>query len=102
MSTSLTVDTARQDTGELTVIASGEVDMSNVATFQQTLTAAAEATTGALTVDLSRVEYVDSAGINLLFRLADRISSVIAHPLLMTTFTVSGLTELVPVVPADS
>lgn len=102
MSTSLTVDTARQDTGELTVIASGEVDMSNVDTFQQTLTAAAESTEGALTVNLSRVEYVDSAGINLLFRLADRISCVIAHPLLMTTFTVSGLTELVSVVAADS
>lgn len=102
MSTSLTVDTARQDTGDLTVIASGEVDMSNVDTFQRTLTAAAESTAGALTVDLSRVEYVDSAGINLLFRLADRIGSVIAHPLLMTTFTVSGLTELVSVVAADS
>ncbi|MGE2737627.1 STAS domain-containing protein [Mycolicibacterium vaccae] len=101
MSTSLIIDTTRENTGALTVVAAGEVDLSNIDTFQSTLTAAADGAAGLLTVDLSRVEYVDSAGINLLFTLSDRIGKVIANPLLMTTFAVSGLTELVPVEPAD-
>lgn len=101
MSASLTVDTAGEDTGDLTVIAAGEVDLSNIETFQRTLAAAADATSGPITVDLGRVEYVDSAGINVLFSLSERIGKVIAHPLLMTTFAVSGLAELVPVEAAE-
>lgn len=81
--------------------ASGEVDLSNIDAFKTTLATAA-ADSGALIVDLSGVEYVDSAGINALFSLSDRIDKIVAHPLLMTTFTVSGLTELTTIESAVS
>jgi hypothetical protein len=45
------------------------------------------------------VEYLDSAGFNVLYNHADRIH-VIANPLLMPVFTVSGFTELAQVEPA--
>ncbi|BBX16301.1 anti-anti-sigma factor [Mycolicibacterium duvalii] len=94
MPTSLSVDTTRSEDGAVIVIASGEVDLSNVDSFRTTLRDAAENSSEPITVDLSGVEYVDSGGINVLFSLCDRIGKVIAHPLLMTTFAVSGLTEL--------
>jgi hypothetical protein len=54
---------------------------------------------GTLTADLSAVEYLDSGAINALFARADHIN-LIAHPLLMSTLTTSGLTELVTIEPA--
>jgi anti-anti-sigma factor len=101
MATSLTLDTARND-GKVVLIAAGEIDLSNVDTFNQALTAAtAEAGSNGKTliVDLNAVEYLDSAAINALFARADHIQ-LIAHPLLMPILTVSGLTELVTVEPA--
>jgi anti-anti-sigma factor len=102
MSTPLTLDTARSNDGVPVLLAVGEIDLSNVDTFDQALgTATAEAaSSGAtLTVDLSGVEYLDSAAINALFARADHIR-VIAHPLLMRSLAVSGLSELVSVEPA--
>jgi anti-anti-sigma factor len=101
MATSLTLDTARND-GKVVLIAAGEIDLSNVDAFNQALTAAtteAGSNGGTLIVDLSAVEYLDSAAINALFARADHIQ-LIAHPLLMPILTVSGLTELVTVEPA--
>jgi anti-anti-sigma factor len=102
MSTSLTLDTARSNDGAPVLLAVGEIDLSNVDTFDQALgTATAEAaSSGAtLTVDLGGVEYLDSAAINALFARADHIR-VIAHPLLMRSLAISGLSELVSVEPA--
>ncbi|WP_156690051.1 STAS domain-containing protein [Mycobacterium sp. Marseille-P9652] len=96
MPTSLTLDTARRDDGELLLTAVGEIDLSNIDAFTQALAAAiAERGSdgGPLTVDLSAVEYLDSAAINVLFTHADDIR-VIASPLLMRVFNISGLTEL--------
>lgn len=76
--------------------------MSNVDAFDQALSAAAAevARTGdTLTVDLTAVEYLDSAAINALFTRADHIR-LVAHPLLMPVLTISGLSELVTVEPA--
>jgi anti-anti-sigma factor len=97
MATSLTLDTARCSDGKLVLIATGEIDLSNIDAFNQALTAAtteAVSSGGTLTVDLSAVEYLDSAAINALFNHADHIR-LIAHHLLMSILTVSGLTELV-------
>lgn len=102
MPTSLTLDTARCNDGKLVLIAAGEIDLSNVDAFNQALTTAtteADSSSGTLTVDLSAVEYLDSAAINALFARADHIR-LIAHPLLMSILTISGLTELVTVEPA--
>jgi anti-anti-sigma factor len=104
MPTSLTLDTVRSTDGNLVLIAAGEIDLSNIDAFDQALaTATAEAAGGGetLTVDLSGVEYLDSAAINALFTRADHIR-VIAHRLLMTSLTVSGLSELVTVEPAPA
>jgi anti-anti-sigma factor len=102
MATSLTLDTARRGDGQPVLIAAGEIDLSNIDVFNQALTTAAgeaAASGGMLTVDLSAVEYLDSAAINALFARADHIH-LIAHPLLMPILTISGLTELVTVDPA--
>ena len=99
MPTSLTLDTVRGDDGKLVLIAAGEIDLSNIDTFTQALTTAITETAssgGTLTVDLSAVEYLDSAAINALFARADHIH-LIAHPLLMSILSISGLTELVTI-----
>jgi anti-anti-sigma factor len=99
MPTSLTLDTVRSDDGKLMLIAAGEIDLSNIDTFDQALTtttADAVSDGGKLTVDLSGVEYLDSAAINALFSRADHIQ-LIAAPLLMPILTISGLSELVPI-----
>lgn len=95
----LSVDTARSSDGQLVLTATGEIDLSNVETFDDALrTAVSETGAGGvpLTVDLSGVEYLDSAAVNVLFPHADRIR-LIAHPFLIRVFTVSGLAELTAV-----
>ncbi|GFG67959.1 anti-anti-sigma factor [Mycobacterium kubicae] len=99
MPTSLTLDTARCNDGNVVLVAAGEIDLSNIDAFDQALSAATTDATnsgGRFTVDLSAVEYLDSAAINALFARADHIH-VIAHPLLMSILRMSGLTELVPI-----
>jgi anti-anti-sigma factor len=102
MPTSLTLDTVRGNDGKPVLIAAGEIDLSNIDTFTQALTAAVTETAssgGTLTVDLSAVEYLDSAAINALFPHAEHIR-VIAQPLLIRVFAISGLTELATIEPA--
>jgi anti-anti-sigma factor len=104
MSTPLTLDTVRHNDGRLVLTAVGEIDLSNIDAFDDALTAATTESVGSgetLTVDLSDLEYLDSAAVNALFARADHIR-VIAHPLLMSIFTISGLTELATVEPAPT
>jgi anti-anti-sigma factor len=99
MPTSLNLETARSNDGTLVLTATGEIDLSNIDAFDQALaTASGEAarTGETLTVDLSGVEYLDSAAVNALFTRADHIR-LIAHPLLMSIFNMSGLAKLVSV-----
>jgi anti-anti-sigma factor len=49
----------------------GEVDMSNSEELTGALTAATPADAVGMVLDLSRVDYLDSAGIRLLYRLAE-------------------------------
>jgi anti-anti-sigma factor len=102
MPTLISLDTARCDDGKHVLIAAGEIDLSNVDKFAEALTTAVTETAssgGTLTVDLSAVEYLDSAAINALFPHAEHIH-VIAHPFLIRVFTISGLTELATIEPA--
>lgn len=100
MSTLLTLETARSDDGKLVLTAAGEIDLSNIDTFDQALDTAIAETAGGgggkLTVDLSTVKYLDSAAINVLFNHADQIE-LIVHPFLIRIFTITGLTELTTV-----
>jgi anti-anti-sigma factor len=102
MPTLLTLNTARRSDGKLMLVAAGEIDLSNIDGFDQALTAAATeaaSTGGTLLVDLSAVEYLDSAAIHAIATHADHIH-LIAHPLLMPVLRISGLTELATIEPA--
>ncbi|MFK4247388.1 STAS domain-containing protein [Micromonospora chokoriensis] len=99
MSTTLTLTTDHQPDGALILTAIGEVDMSNAADFGAALTRAAEAAPGPLTVDLTALEYLDSAGLAVLFPHVERIH-LIASPLLAPVLTIAGLADLMTVTPA--
>jgi len=99
MSASLTLETARGDSGNLVLIAVGEIDLSNIESFTQALTDSTATVAGSgerLTVDLTAVDYLDSSAINALYNVADHIH-LIANPVLMRSLTVSGLAELVAI-----
>lgn len=103
MTTSLTMGISRRPDTTLVLTAEGEIDLSNLDEFTATLSegvAEAARTGEILTVDLGAVEYLDSAGINALCARAEHIN-LIAHPLLMSTLKISGLVELIRVVPAS-
>jgi anti-anti-sigma factor len=104
MPTALTLDTARGSDGKVVLSAAGEIDLSNVDTFADALAAAITQNAGSggmLTVDLSAVQYLDSAAINVLFPHAEQLH-LIAHPFLVRVFAISGLTELASVEPAPA
>ena len=78
------------------VAASGEIDLANADRFQAALT---EAATGAsaLTVDMTRVGYCDSAAVRVLFALAQQCRLTVRIPVvgpLTTLFAISGLEEV--------
>ncbi len=98
MTTPLTLNTTRDD-GQIALIAVGEIDQSNIDAFSGALAAAtadAASNSETLTVDLSAVEYLDSAAINALYASTEHIK-LIAHPLLMRILTVSGISELITI-----
>jgi anti-anti-sigma factor len=99
MATLLTLDNTCRNDGTYVLIAAGEIDMSNIAEFNEGLAAAISESAGSgdpLTLDLSAVTYLDSTAITALFSEADHIA-ILAHPHLMDIFAVSGLTELVAI-----
>ena len=100
MNTMLDIEVVHRGNGEALLTAAGEIDLSNIDEFKKAFADATRGTDGSggiLTVDLSAVEYLDSAAVNTLYAYADRIIKVVAHPLLMNIFTISGLAELVAV-----
>jgi anti-anti-sigma factor len=92
MTTPLTLSTHRRPDGIPVVTAVGEIDMSNAGTFRDALTRASAAD-GRLVVDLTGVEYLDSAGLTVLFTHAAHIE-LIATPLLAPVLTISGLADI--------
>ncbi|GGT17878.1 STAS domain-containing protein [Streptomyces griseoviridis] len=92
MTTLLTLTTSRRPDGVTELTAVGEIDMSNT----DALATAIETTDGPLVIDLTGIEYLDSAGLSVLFRHADRIE-LVATPLLAPVLEVSGLAELTTV-----
>lgn len=102
----MSVHAGPADGGRVVVTLSGEVDLSNAHDVEsQVADAIAEAE--AVVIDLNGVTYLDSRGLQLLLRLAERhvhhaldlviVASPrsIAHELLQVT----GIVEIVPVVP---
>jgi anti-anti-sigma factor len=96
MSTPLTLTSGRRADGATVLFVAGEVDMTNSSAFAAAAQEALSNASGRLVVDLSGVEYLDSAGLGVLLLLAERIE-VVATPLLGPVLTVCGLTELTTV-----
>lgn len=92
MATPLTLTSGRRQDGAALLTAVGEIDMSNA----DTLGSALDGTTGPVVLDLTAVEYLDSAGLSVLFAHVERIE-LLAPPLLLPVLTISGFTDLATV-----
>jgi anti-sigma B factor antagonist len=94
MSAALSVTTGRRPDGAVVLAATGEIDMSNAGTFATALhDANDQAADGSFVVDLTGVEYIDSAGLAALFPHVDNIQ-LLATPLLAPVLTIAGLDDL--------
>jgi anti-sigma B factor antagonist len=92
VATALELSTGLGADGIPVVTAVGEIDMSNAGRFRDALGLAAPEG-GRFVVDLTGVEYLDSAGVNALFEHVSRIR-LIAAPLLVPVLTISGLSGI--------
>jgi anti-sigma B factor antagonist len=94
VATPLELSTRADADGIPVVTVAGEIDMSNAGQFRDALGLAAAAVDGgSFVVDLTGVEYLDSAGVHALFAHASRIR-LIASPLLEPVLTISGLSGI--------
>jgi anti-sigma B factor antagonist len=96
--TPLDLSAQHGDDGSITLLAAGEIDMSNAPCFRDALSQAS-ARGADFVVDLTRVTYLDSAGLTSLLPYASRIR-IIATPLLAPVLAVSGLSPVTTVVSA--
>ncbi|MFC7534876.1 STAS domain-containing protein [Actinoplanes sp. GCM10030250] len=97
MTTQLSLNTGRRPDGALALTAVGEIDMSNAAVFAEALAeAVAQSEPRPVVIDLTEVEYIDSAGLASLFQHVERIH-LLAGPLLAPVLTISGLAGLTTV-----
>ncbi len=95
--TPLTIRTGQDPDGGSVLTAIGEIDQSNADALAGALAELIAAPQpGPVTVDLTAVEYLDSAALAALFRHAGRIR-IVATPLLAPVLTISGLAELTPI-----
>jgi anti-sigma B factor antagonist len=96
MMTPLTLNTDRGVDGTPRVIAAGEIDSSNIHVFTEALATASDGNSKPITVDMSAVKYLDSAGVNVLFKHADEIDRLhlIVHPLLVRVLSITGLSDI--------
>jgi anti-sigma B factor antagonist len=93
MSTALTFATGRRADGVVVLSATGEIDMSNAAVFTSALSDARRTAAGPLVLDLTGVEYIDSAGLAAVFSHVDHLQ-LVATPLLAPVLTVAGLDDI--------
>jgi anti-anti-sigma factor len=81
---------SREPDGTPVLSVAGEVDRSNSADLAAAIEGVLESSARPLIVEMSRVAYLDSAGLSVLFLYATRIEVVIP-PLLAPVLSVSGL-----------
>ncbi|GIE92034.1 STAS domain-containing protein [Actinoplanes regularis] len=97
MTSTLTLTAGHRPDGAPSLTAVGEIDMSNAETFATVLADAVHRSEKKpLVVDLTAVEYLDSAGLAALFEHAEHIE-LLSSPLLEPLLTVSGLADLVTI-----
>jgi anti-anti-sigma factor len=61
------------DDSGVVIVIRGEIDLDNAATVEEHLTAAITNRTTSVALELGEVEYIDSAGLRVLFALAARL-----------------------------
>jgi anti-anti-sigma factor len=93
MTTALTLSTGRRPDGRVVLAAAGEIDMSNAGQLRDALDKAGD---GPLIVDLTSCEYLDSAGLTVLFTHAGHIE-LVAPPVLVPVLQISCLSGIAPV-----
>ena len=98
MTTALTLTTSRRPDGAFMLAVAGEIDMSNADAFSTALAGAREQATDSSTliVDLTRVGYLDSAGLAVLFPHVEHLH-LVATPLLAPVLTIVGLDDITTV-----
>ncbi|GAA4811908.1 STAS domain-containing protein [Streptomyces ziwulingensis] len=97
MTTPLSLTPGRRPDGAPVLTVVGEIDMSNTDAFATAI----ETTDGPLVIDLTGVEYLDSAGLSVLFHHSERLE-LIATPLLEPVLSISGLADLTTVHHVDT
>jgi anti-anti-sigma factor len=73
--TAARVETSAED-GSMRIAVSGEIDLANAAAVEDELRAAVSRQPSAVSVDLTDLTYMDSAGIRVLFALASRLRAL--------------------------
>ena len=73
MSTRADIHTMKDDQGVVIARIAGEMDSSNAARVEDQLAAAVPNTAPGMVLDLSELSYVDSSGVELFFRLGERL-----------------------------
>ncbi|MEU3552806.1 STAS domain-containing protein [Streptomyces fragilis] len=92
--TPLTVTPGTAPGGRPLLTVAGEIDLGNAGLLARELEALeADAGPERVVVDLTAVDYLDSAGLSVLFVHAERLE-IVASSLLEPVLTYSGLTEL--------
>ena len=93
MSTALTFATGREPDGAVVLRATGEIDMSNAEAFATALAGVRQEAAGPFVLDLTAVEYIDSAGLAALFPHVEQVH-LVATPLLGPVLTIAGLADV--------
>jgi anti-sigma B factor antagonist len=96
VTTPLELSAGQGDDGRTVLTAAGEIDMSNATAFRDALSQAG-ANGATFTVDLTRVDYLDSAGLTALLPYAYRIR-ITATAVLAPVLAISGLDPVTTVV----
>jgi anti-sigma B factor antagonist len=73
LSTLANVQTTRDDSGVVIARIAGEMDASNTSHVENELTAAVPNSAPGMVLDLSDLSFVDSSGVELFFRLGERL-----------------------------
>jgi anti-anti-sigma factor len=92
----------------LRVIVAGEIDLANAGYVEQRILDAISNQLTEVTVDLREVEYIDSAGLRVLFTLGTRLTTLQIGLVLLVSpespirrvIEVAGVTAAIPVRPA--
>ncbi|MFG3226904.1 STAS domain-containing protein [Kitasatospora sp. NPDC048194] len=96
MSSLLSLTEEHRADGRSALVAEGEIDMTNAADLTVALDTLLGAGPPPVLVDLTRVGYLDSAGLSVLLARAERIE-IRAPALLVPVLTICGLTDMTTV-----